>query len=213
MAGQVPTPRAEDLVSVGTRISWGAILGGSLVALAIYMMLTVLGAAVGLAISDRVRPTTLHTAASVWVIITLSAAVFVGAIMTSLFTVGENKVEAIFCGVIMWALLLVLLMMLGAAGFGSGLVGMSRLMTVDVQVADPQIHQEIVDTAKVAAWYVFAGTWISMVAAATGAWLAQGRLSDWCRCPHASWAGKTFLGRVGHTMHFPELKSKVPTGH
>jgi hypothetical protein len=210
MADHVSTPHAEDLVSVGTRVSWGAIAGGALVAFAIYFMLTILGAAVGLTVSDRVKPTSLQTAAVAWGILTLSAALFVGGLMTSLFTVGENKVEAVFYGVIMWAFLLGLLIVLGAVGIQSGFKGMVALTNFDPSmpvtsweggakeagvpaevIADwrrktgaadkltgkaeePGDHKEMMQAATRVAWYTFGGIWISMLAAALGAWLGAG---------------------------------------
>ena len=44
---------AEDLVPVRSRISWGAIVAGSVLALALYFLLTLLGGAVGLSVSDK----------------------------------------------------------------------------------------------------------------------------------------------------------------
>ena len=137
MTSSNSAPRAEDLFSVGARISWGAILGGSFVALAIYFMLAILGAAVGLSVSDRVNQTTIQTAAVVWGIVTLSAALFVGGLITSLFTVGENKVEAVFYGVIMWAFLLTLFLFLAATGVRAGASGMVGLSGVAQAASAP----------------------------------------------------------------------------
>ncbi len=128
MSNQVQTPQAEDVFSVGTRISWGAIVGGAFVALAIHFMLTVLGAACGLTMGDRVSPSTLKMATVVWTILTLCAAVFVGGLITSLFTVGENKIEATFFGVIMWAFLLAMLFYLGRGGFHTGFHAMVPML-------------------------------------------------------------------------------------
>ena len=50
MTNATAMPRTEDLFSVGSRISWGAILGGGLVSLALYFMFATLGAAVGLSV-------------------------------------------------------------------------------------------------------------------------------------------------------------------
>ena len=212
MADRATTPQVEDLVSVGTRVSWAAIFGGALVAFAIYFMLTILGAAVGLTVSDNVKSTTLRSAAVWWAILTLSAALFVGGVLTSLFTVGENKVESVFYGVILWAVLLLMVLILGAAGVRGGFGGAVRLVHVDpststanweaaaqeagvsadtiaewrrktaataekaaAKVEDNQ--KEIKDAATRVAWYTFAGIWLSMLAAAGGAWLVQVPLS------------------------------------
>lgn len=210
MAEQVTTPRAEDLVSVGSRISWGAILAGTMVALALQFLLAVLGGAVGVSISDRVDPGNLRTAAVIWAIVTTCAAVFVGGMVTSQFTVGENKWEAVLYGIIMWALLFALLLGLGAAGSRHGFNAMmgltqapapttagweagalaagvpateieewrrkssaTREQTQTPQTTQTQAQPSDEDVKKVA-WYVFAGTWISLLAAGAGALVGAG---------------------------------------
>jgi len=112
---------AEDVMSVGTRISWGAIVAGALLALAFQFLFSILGAAVGVAVSDRVRVENIRTGALIWVVVTTCVSLFVGGMIISLFTVGENKVEAVLYGIIMWALLIAILIGLGAAGARAGL--------------------------------------------------------------------------------------------
>jgi hypothetical protein len=129
MAEQVIVPRPEDVVSVGSRISWGAILAGAVLAFGLYSLLTILGGAVGLSISERMQPNTLKITAVVWALVTLAAAIFVGGVVTSQFTVGESKTEAMLYGVIMWAVLFGILAALSAAGVRSGfhaLAGMAH---------------------------------------------------------------------------------------
>jgi hypothetical protein len=204
MTIQVETPRAEDLISVGSRISWAAILGGGLVALAICFMLTTLGAAVGLTMADQVGAKTLQINALAWGIGIFVVSVFVGGVMTSAFTVGENKVEAIFYGVIMWAFVVGVSLCLGASGMrtaSNGLVGMAQIaqgtVTPEWESAartagvpaetiedwrrkatttmnDPQTQKEIKETAKKISWFTFGGTWLSMFAAAIGAYVGAG---------------------------------------
>ena len=91
MSNAVTSARFEDFASVGTRISWGAILAGSAVALGIFFLLSTLGAAVGLSVNDRVDATKMETGVIAWAVVTTVAALFVGGIVTSLFTAGENK--------------------------------------------------------------------------------------------------------------------------
>ncbi|MFL5331490.1 MAG: hypothetical protein ACJ8C4_21580 [Gemmataceae bacterium] len=208
MNAQSSVPQAEDLISVGSRISWGAILGGGVVALAIYFMLTSLGAAVGLSFSDRMNTNTLQTSALAWSILTLCVALFVGGMMSSLFTVGENKVEAVMCGVIMWAFVLAAFIWMGTHGAraaATGVIGLDRVAqsaggwenaareagvpsdsieewrrkvagTTDRNAANDEQRnpEEMKKTAKRLSWYVFGGTWISMLAAALGAWMGAG---------------------------------------
>lgn len=201
-------PQAEDLVSVGSRISWGAILAGSFLALAMHVLLTVLGAAVGLQMSDNVQSDTLKNTALIWAVVVVAASFFVGGLVTSLFTVGENKVEACVYGVIMWAFVTGVLIMTTASGVRAGYNGLMDMTTVaqntsrsDWQQAardagvnpeqleqwrkqavndvankaqDPQTREQVQQGAKKTAWYVFGGTWLSMLCAALGAYVGAG---------------------------------------
>ena len=91
-------PHLEDLRSVGTRIRWGAILAGAVLAVGVYSLLGILGAAVGISISDRVSPTTLSTGAIVWAILTTCTALFVGGLMShSVLSTGWSMRESLRC--------------------------------------------------------------------------------------------------------------------
>src|SRR5690242_5118908 len=110
------TPHVRDLVSVGTRVSWGAVAAGALLSLALAMLCATLGAAVGLSVQDRVAVDNLRTGVMAWSYITTFVVLFVGGLVTSLLTVGEDKTEAVIHGVLMWALLVAVLLIFGAVG-------------------------------------------------------------------------------------------------
>jgi hypothetical protein len=191
-------PRVEDFASVGSRVSWGAILAGTFLALGIYFLFATLGTAVGLAVSDRANPTTVPTGAVAWAFVTTVVALFVGGLVTSQYTVGENKTEAVMSGIIMWAALFTLLLVLSGAGIRSGFSAMAAMGNVPSweaaardagvpadqienwrrsaaqAVQNPQNQQAVADTARRLAWYAFAGTWLSMLAAAVGALVGAG---------------------------------------
>jgi hypothetical protein len=112
--------QAEDLVPVGSRISWGPILAGATLALALYSLLTLLGGAIGLSVSGSVRSDNLMTGAAVWAILTTALSLFAGGYVTSQLTVGENKSEALLYGVIMWAVMFAMLLWLMASGVRGG---------------------------------------------------------------------------------------------
>ena len=57
----------EDVIPVRSRISWGAIVAGSVLALSLYFLLALLGGAVGLSISDKVNSQSLSNGAIVYV--------------------------------------------------------------------------------------------------------------------------------------------------
>jgi hypothetical protein len=124
------TLRAEDLLPVRSRVSWGAIFAGAVMALAVYLILTLLGAAIGFTVSDRVRPENLQTGAAIWAILTTVIALFVGGWVTTQLTVGENKTEAIMHGIITWGVVLAMLLWLMASGIRAGfnaMVGMAHV--------------------------------------------------------------------------------------
>jgi hypothetical protein len=176
-------PGLEDLASVGTRISWGAILAGTMVAMGMYFLLSTLAAAVGMSISDRVDPTKLETGAIVWAFLTTIAALFTGGLVTSLFTAGENKTEAMLYGAIMWATLVVVLLHLGSVGVRTGFNAMAAsAQSVQTTVAadtgdasqDAANRRVAMQAATRVSWYAFAGMWISMLAAVGGALVGAG---------------------------------------
>jgi len=115
-----PRVGVEDLMAVHSRVGWGAIFAGAVVALAVYLILTLLGGAIGLTVSDNVRSGTLATGAAVWAIISTIVALFVGGWVTSQCTVGENKMEAIVHGVIMWGVVLFMILWLVGTGMRAG---------------------------------------------------------------------------------------------
>jgi ABC-type transport system involved in multi-copper enzyme maturation permease subunit len=92
------TVQTQDLVPVRSRISWSAILGGAVVAMAIYLLL----GALGLTLTDRVGSQELGMGAAVWAVATLLVSLFVGGFVTSQCTVGESKTESTIYGVIVW---------------------------------------------------------------------------------------------------------------
>jgi len=128
----------------------------------------------------------------------------VGGIMTSLFTTGENKVEAIFYGVIMWALVIGLILGITAIGVRTGLSGMTGLVQLTSPVGSAEweaaarqagvpadtiadwrrktqtgvtaapTEQDHESAAKRLAWFAFGGAWLSMIAAAAGSLLGAG---------------------------------------
>jgi hypothetical protein len=191
--------------SVGTRINWGAIVAGSVLAFGFYLLFASLGTAVGLSISEHMGPSALHGVAIAWAFVSTAGAFFVGGLVASLLTTGENRVEATLHGAMVWALMLAFLVSLGVAGARSGFTAMialanaapshgwetaarnagvspeqidnlRRTMGTAAQNAhEPERQQELTDAAKRLGWYSFAGIWGSMIAAAVGALVGAGR--------------------------------------
>ncbi len=123
-------PRTEDLVSLGSRISWGAIIAGSVIALATFLVLTLLGGSIGLSIRDEVTSETFGTTASIWAIASSIIALFVGGIVTSQCTVGENPGESVIHGIIMWGVVFAFIVWLTATGVRAGFNAMIGVASV-----------------------------------------------------------------------------------
>lgn len=135
------TVGAQDLLPVRSRVSWSAIFAGAVMALAAYLVLTLLGAAIGLTVSDRVNTDNLQTGGAIWAVLSTIVALFFGGWVTSQCTVGENKLEAVVHGVITWGL--VLAMLLGLLGMGvragfSAMAGMAGLGTEVARSTTPE---------------------------------------------------------------------------
>ncbi len=128
MAGTTPSLKATDLLAVKSRVSWGAISAGAMVALAVYFLLSLLGLAVGIEMAMRRgidRPVQAGTA--IYSLLTLLLSMFLGGWTVSRLAVGETKLEAVLYGVILWGVLFVgMFWLIGAGirvGFGSILSG------------------------------------------------------------------------------------------
>jgi hypothetical protein len=74
---------AEDVIPVRSRISWSAVVAGAAVALAVYLLLTLLGTAIGLSVHDRVADRSFNIGAVVYAILVTAGALFLGGFVAS----------------------------------------------------------------------------------------------------------------------------------
>lgn len=125
--------QTEDLVPVRSRISWPAIVAGSVLALSLYFLLALLGGAIGLSVGDKVSPQNLSVGAAVYAIAVTAVCLFLGGCVASQLTTGENKMEGTLYGVFVWATVFALLMWMVASGVKVGfnaMVGVATASTV-----------------------------------------------------------------------------------
>jgi len=133
---------AHDVFSVGSRVSWGAILIGAAVALAISGVLWAGGLALGLTAYDQVGPRTLGIAGGIWVLISTLFALFCGGYVVSRVTTGENKTEAAMYGVALWGVLFALAMMTAGAGASTAAQIVSMRPTTDRPLLSEESYKE-----------------------------------------------------------------------
>jgi hypothetical protein len=116
--------KTEDVIPVHSRIAWSAVMAGAFLALATYLLLTLVGTALGLSIHGRMSDRGLAIGAVVWAILVTAWSLFVGGFVASLFTTGENKFEGTVYGLLVWAVVLGTLVLLLAAGVRAGFSAM-----------------------------------------------------------------------------------------
>jgi hypothetical protein len=113
--------RIEDVAGVRSRISWGAIIGGSMVALAVGLVLALFFAGVGLSLTQAgVRAGTATWVAVVANVISMVIALFVGGWVTTQLTAGESRREAWIHGVLTWGVVMGVAVFLVTQGIQGG---------------------------------------------------------------------------------------------
>ena len=152
MEASIPRPRPDDVMAVRSRVSWSAIAAGAMIATAVYFVLTLLGAALGLEVATRGATAHLGAGAAIYSVLTLLLAMFFGGWATSRLAVGESKLEAVLYGIILWGTLFLGLVWLFSAGIRTGfgaMVGLSSgaysLTTIEDDATGPSSSPGVVE--------------------------------------------------------------------
>jgi len=188
---------AHDLTSVGSRVSWGAVLAGAAIALALNAVLWLGGIALGITLLDQVNGRTLTTVGAIWMLASTLFSLFVGGFMVSRLTAGEDRQEAATYGVILWGVMFAASMLLANAGIVTG----TQIASVKPATSSDSwlnadfydksgFNQETKDkleaakrraneasgslSPQAAAWWAFTSLILSMGAAVGGSWLGAG---------------------------------------
>src|SRR5262245_4411804 len=111
----------EDLVPVRSRVSWAAVLAGSMIGLAVYLVLTLFAGAIGLSLSDtNIRDNTWTWIVAVAAVFAAAVALFCGGWVTTQLAVGENRTEAIIHGVLTWGVVFAVMVWMVGMGVKTG---------------------------------------------------------------------------------------------
>jgi len=194
-------PQEHDLWPVGSRVSWSAVLGGVVVALAVIALLTALTTALGISTADRLSGKSIAILSGyVWLLI-LVLSLFFGGLVAARLTTRETKTEAVILGVLVWGTAA----SLAAIGVGAGMsmafdaARTSQVVSTDQSrrfdntnnpdrvrddqgASDEQARQksrEAEQTVRNAspqqvAWWTFAGLAVSILASIVGALAGAG---------------------------------------
>jgi len=178
----------DDVVSVGTRISWGAVLAGASVALAVMFALGWLSTAIGMSVRDAATNRTLFIGSMICLLVTVVASLFIGGFVVSRITAGEDKTEALTYGVVLWGFLFAVTTALASSGANVGLNALNafgarsdanaatlpKLDDLGLSERNAERLRDRLSAATPAvapheaAWWGFAGIILSMAAAIGG---------------------------------------------
>jgi len=110
-----------DLFAVKSRVSWGAVVAGAVIAMANYLILTLLFAAVGISLTEtHVRDQAIGAGVLVALILSLISSLFLGGWITAQLTAGENQREAAIYGLLTWAVFIGLTLLFVGSGVRTG---------------------------------------------------------------------------------------------
>jgi hypothetical protein len=126
----------EDVIAVHSRVSWGAITAGSVIALALYFLLTLLGGAIGFSLKDYSSAESLGKMSAIWAIAVTAVCLYMGGFIASQLTTGENRMEAMVYGLLVWAVVFAMLVWLMATGVRAGFNAMLGVATAGTAMVD-----------------------------------------------------------------------------
>lgn len=179
------------VVEYHDRVRWGPIFAGLVTAIGLQLVLSALGAAVGLSsLADSTRPRTdagdIGVGVGIWSVISVLIALFVGGYATARACGPMNRSTAVLNGAILWGTTLAISSWLVASGV-SGTFGLilSNLGDVAGQVIEPggtsipnnvpnpnvnsnQIRSAAANAASTGWWFAL-GALLSLIAAIIGA--------------------------------------------
>lgn len=191
--------RTRDVLPVYSRISWGALLAGLFVTLAVFVLLSTLGIAIGISAADGASRDAISTGAGVWAVATSLIAFFSGGCVTARLTAGESRMEAVMYGTVLWGAAFAMILWAtgsvlrtgttltvgsanvaanAAAGSGNWEQAARRANLSDAQInqmrAQMPAAERVQDVSAQAAWWSFAGVAVSLLAAIGGAMASAG---------------------------------------
>ncbi|MEX1015366.1 MAG: hypothetical protein WDZ31_01375 [Phycisphaeraceae bacterium] len=149
-AGSYANPPYErdtgfDWRGIGRRVSWGAIFAGVLVALAIQLLLSVLGIGIGAAAFDPGAPgdpTAWSIGAGVWWVITGLIALFVGGWVAGHLSANPDRGDGALHGIVTWSLATLIGVWMLTSTLGAVTSGAWQVVATGAETAGQQQLQQ-----------------------------------------------------------------------
>jgi hypothetical protein len=109
---------AAMLRGEGTKVSWGGIIGGVLVAVGLLFLLSALGIAIGISAADpgETQASTLGAGAGIWAALSLLIALFVGGMASTRIGAITDGTTGFFEGALVWVVSLLLMVYFATSG-------------------------------------------------------------------------------------------------
>ena len=109
---------AAMLRGEGTKVSWGGIFGGVLVAVGLLFLLGALGIAVGISAADpgETQASTLGMGAGIWAALSLLIALFVGGMVSTRIGAISDRTTGFFEGALVWVVSILMMVYFASSG-------------------------------------------------------------------------------------------------
>lgn len=132
-ADRMPLAASTDLVSPARRISWGAVLAGTVIAVVVQLVLSLIGAGIGLSTVDPLRyaspeASTLGIGAAVWWAVASMISLFAGGWVAGHTDGTPGRTDGVLHGLLTWSLATLLTVYLLASAIGSVVRGGASVM-------------------------------------------------------------------------------------
>lgn len=171
-----PTPALAEPAK-STRLSWGGVVGGLLVAIAVWIALSVLGLAVNLSALDPTDPAALQgigVAAGLWSLVVWIVALFAGGVVAGHAAGIVERRRGALHGIVLWSLATMLSMFVVADALRAVAIG--ALMTTAPDEMGPAGAALVAATSTgKALWWVFFAMLLGLGAALIGSTTGVGR--------------------------------------
>jgi hypothetical protein len=132
----------EDVAGVKSRVSWGAVMAGSVVTLASYLLFSLLLAGLGLAIAESGADGRAIGLGTILVgVFCMGLALFAGGWVTTQLTAGETKCESVVYGILTWATVTAISLFMVGWGVSAGYHGLLGAAYV-TQSLHPEVTQD-----------------------------------------------------------------------
>lgn len=148
------------------RLRWAAVLGGLFVALSTFLVLTLLGAAIGLSAYDPGDPMrNFGIGASIWSVIAVLLSFFIGGWFAARAAAVRGHSNGLINGAMVWAVAIPLLFISVASLVGSQAARDDGVIAASVR---PDDVTQVTRTGRSAAWWTLASVLLALGASALG---------------------------------------------